>query len=102
MLDNLKNIADYMNESDLFHEAIKHVTELPKGELPKISFHKDGVEKSKSNLAELKSSEGKYIDSIKKEAELSLEELEKMHKDSEEEMNEFVKNYNLNLLGEKI
>lgn len=102
MLDNLKNIADYMNESDLFHEAIKHVTELPKGELPKISFHKDGVEKSKSNLAELKSSEGRYIDSIKKEVELSLGELEKMHKDSDEEMNEFVKNYNLNLFGEEI
>ena len=75
---------------------------MPKGELPTTSFHKDGIQKSKSNLAELKSSEGKYIDSIKKEAELSLEELEKMHKDSEEEMNEFVKNYNLNLLGEKI
>ena len=102
MLENLKNIADYMDESDLFHEAIRHITQLPKGELPKTSFHKDGIQKSKSNLAELKSSEGKYIDSIKKEAELSLEELEKMHKDSEEEMNEFVKNYNLNLLGEKI
>ena len=102
MLENLKNIADYMDESDLFHEAIRHITQLPKGELPKTSFHKDGIQKSKSNLAELKSSEGKYIDSIKKEAELSLEELEKMHRTSEEEMNEFVKNYNLNLLGEKI
>ena len=102
MLENLKNIADFMNDSDLFHAAIEHVTKLPKGELPKVSFHKDGVEKSKSNLSELKSSEGKYIDSIKKEAELSLEELEKMHIDSEEEMNEFVKNYNLSLLGEKL
>jgi len=102
MLENLKNIADFMNDSDLFHAAIKHVTKLRKGELPKVSFHKDGVEKSKSNLSELKSSEGKYIDSIKKEAELSLEELEKMHRDSEEEMNEFVKNYNLSLLGEKL
>ena len=102
MLENLKNIADFMNDSDLFHAAIEHVTKLPKGELPKVSFHKDGVEKSKSNLSELKSSEGKYIDSIKKEAELSLDELEKMHIDSEEEMNEFVKNYNLSLLGEKL
>ena len=102
MLENLKNIADFMNDSDLFHAAIEHVTKLPKGELPKVSFHKDGVEKSKSNLSELKSSEGKYIDSIKKEAELSLEELEKMHRTSEEEMNEFVKNYNLSLLGEKL
>ena len=102
MFENLKNIADFMNDRDLFHAAINHVTKLPKGELPKVSFHKDGIEKSKSNLSELKSSEGKYIDSIKKEAELSLEELEKMHRTSEEEMNEFVKNYNLNLLGEKI
>ena len=102
MFENLKNIADFMNDRDLFHAAINHITKLPKGELPKVSFHKDGIEKSKSNLSELKSSEGKYIDSIKKEAELSLEELEKMHRTSEEEMNEFVKNYNLNLLGEKI
>jgi glutamate--cysteine ligase len=102
MFENLKNIADFMNDSDLFHAAIKHVTKLPKGDLPKVSFHKDGIEKSKSNLSELKSSEGKYIDSIKKEAELSLEELEKIHRTSEEEMNEFVKNYNLSLLGEKI
>jgi glutamate--cysteine ligase len=102
MFENLKNIADFMNDRDLFHAAINHVTKLPKGELPKVSFHKDGIEKSKSNLSELKSSEGKYIDSIKKEAELSLEELEKMHRTSEEEMNEFVKNYNLSLLGEKI
>ncbi|MFL2714889.1 MAG: glutamate--cysteine ligase [Gammaproteobacteria bacterium] len=102
IFENLKNIADFMNDRDLFHAAINHVTKLPKGELPKVSFHKDGIEKSKSNLSELKSSEGKYIDSIKKEAELSLEELEKMHRTSEEEMNEFVKNYNLSLLGEKI
>ena len=102
MFENLKNIADFMNDRDLFHAAINHITKLPKGELPKVSFHKDGIEKSKSNLSELKSSGGKYIDSIKKEAELSLEELEKIHRTSEEEMNEFVKNYNLNLLGEKI
>ena len=102
IFENLKNIADFMNDRDLFHAAINHVTKLPKGELPKVSFHKDGIEKSKSNLSELKSSEGKYIDSIKKEAELSLEELEKMHRTSEEEMNEFVKNYNLSLLGEKL
>ena len=102
IFENLKNIADFMNDRDLFHAAINHVTKLPKGELPKVSFHKDGIEQSKSNLSELKSSEGKYIDSIKKEAELSLEELEKMHRTSEEEMNEFVKNYNLSLLGEKI
>lgn len=102
IFENLKNIADFMNDRDLFHAAINHITKLPKGELPKVSFHKDGIEKSKSNLSELKSSEGKYIDSIKKEAELSLEELEKMHRTSEEEMNEFVKNYNLSLLGEKI
>ena len=41
MLENLKNIADYMDESDLFHEAIRHIIQLPKGELPKTSFHKD-------------------------------------------------------------
>tara|TARA_Y200000002_G_scaffold106010_1_gene86519 strand:- start:1056 stop:2561 length:1506 start_codon:yes stop_codon:yes gene_type:complete len=96
-LDKLKNIADFMDESELFHKAIKNVTKLSKGKLPKNSFHKDGIEKAKLNLSILKSSKVKNIDSIKKEAELSLEELSKMQKNSEEEMNEFVKNYNLNL-----
>ena len=37
------------------------------------------------------------FDSIKKEAELSLEELDKMPTNSKQEMDEFVKNYNLGL-----
>ena len=86
-----------MNESDLFHQAINHVTESPKGELPKKSFHEDGIELAKKNLATLKSSKGANIDSIKKEVVLSLEELENMSKNSIDEMNEFVKSYNLDL-----
>ena len=97
ILDNLRSIADVMNESDLFHQAINQVTESPKGELPKKSFHEDGIELAKKNLATLKSSKGANIDSIKKEVVLSLEELENMSKNSIDEMNEFVKSYNLDL-----
>ena len=70
---------------------------MPKGNLPENSFHKDGLKKAKENLKILKSSSAKNIDSIKKEAALSLVELEKMPINSKEEMDEFVKNYNLDL-----
>lgn len=97
ILGELKYIADFMGESDLFYQAINHVTELPKGELPQKPFHEYGIELAKKNLAILKSSKEKNIDSIKKEVALSLEELENMPKNSIEEMNEFVKSYNLDL-----
>ena len=97
ILGELKYIADFMGESDLFHQAINHVTELPKGKLPQKPFHEYGIELAKKNLAILKSSKEKNIDSIKKEVALSLEELENMPKNSIEEMNEFVKSYNLDL-----
>ena len=70
---------------------------MPKGELPQKPFHEYGIELAKKNLAILKSSKEKNIDSIKKEVALSLEELENMPKNSIEEMNEFVKSYNLDL-----
>ena len=97
ILEDLKKVADFMNESESFHDAINHITSLPKGNLPENSFHKDGLKKAKENLKILKSSSAKNIDSIKKEAALSLVELEKMPINSKEEMDEFVKNYNLDL-----
>ena len=45
----------------------------------------------------LRSDGTKDIDSIKKEAELSLDELNKIQINSKEEMDEYVKNYNLSL-----
>ncbi len=97
ILQDLIKVADFMNDSESFHEAINHVTTLSKGSLPESSFHKDGLKKAKENLKILKSSDAKNIDSIKKEAKLSLVESEKMTKSSKQEMNEFVKNYNLNI-----
>ena len=48
-------------------------------------------------LEDARSDDSKNIDGIKKEAELSLEELSKIQKNSDEEMDEYVKSYNLNL-----
>ena len=66
-----------------------------------VSQHDSGcfgeAKLAKKNLATLKSSKGRNIDSIKKEVVLSLEELENMSKNSIDEMNEFVKSYNLDL-----
>jgi hypothetical protein len=86
-----------MSESNLFDSAIGYVTSLSKGALPKNSFHEDGLERAKSNLNKLKSGDGKNIDSIKKEAALSLKRLENTPKNTEQEMDEYVKNYNLDL-----
>ena len=97
ILEDLRGVADHMTDSQLFHEAINHVTALSKGALPEETFHEDGIKKATANLNILKSAEAKNIDSIKKEVALSLKELDKMTKSSKEEMDEFVKNYNLDL-----
>ena len=97
MVKNLRSIAKCMNDSQSFNDAIDHMLSLKKGELSQNSFHNYGVEKAKANLELLKSADVKNIDSIKKEARLSLEELDKMPTNSKQEMDEFVKNYNLDL-----
>ena len=97
ILKDLRVLSEFMSESNLFDSAIGYVTSLSKGALPKNSFHEDGLERAKSNLNKLKSGDGKNIDSIKKEAALSLKELENTPKNTEQEMDEYVKNYNLDL-----
>jgi glutamate--cysteine ligase len=97
MVRNLRSIANCMNDSQSFNDSIDHMLSLKKGELSQNSFHNYGVEKAKTNLELLKSADVKNIDSIKKEAQLSLEELDKMPTNSKQEMDEFVKNYNLDL-----
>jgi hypothetical protein len=97
ILKDLRVVSEFMSESNLFDSAIGYVTSLSKGALPKNSFHEDGLERAKSNLDILKSGDGKNIDSIKKEAALSLKELENTPKNTEQEMDEYVKNYNLDL-----
>ena len=97
MVKNLRSIAKCMNDSQSFNDSIDHMLSLKKGELSQNSFHNYGLEKAKTNLELLKSADVKNIDSIKKEAQLSLEELGKMPTSSKQEMDEFVKNYNLDL-----
>ena len=97
MVRNLRSIANCMNDSQSFNDSIDHMLSLKKGELSQNSFHNYGVEKAKTNLELLKSADVKNIDSIKKEAQLSLQELDKMPTNSKQEMDEFVKNYNLDL-----
>ena len=97
MVRNLRSIAKCMNDSQSFNDSIDHMLSLKKGELSQNSFHNYGLEKAKTNLELLKSADVKNIDSIKKEAQLSLEELGKMPTSSKQEMDEFVKNYNLDL-----
>ena len=68
-----------------------------KGIISDDSFHNTGLKKAKSNIEDLRSDGTKDIDSIKKEAELSLDELNKIQINSKEEMDEYVGNYNLDI-----
>ncbi len=97
ILDNLNTVANYLKDSDSHINSIKFVTELTKGVIPKISFHEDGIIKAKKNLEILKSSTDKNFDVIKKEADLSITQLEEMPKDSNAQMNKFVERYNLDI-----
>ena len=80
-----------------FSITIEHVLKTRKGVISDNAFHDEGLEKAKNNTKILRSDDSKNIDGIKKEAELSLEELSKIQKNSNEEMDEYVKSYNLNL-----
>ena len=97
IVDELKLIASFLNNSESFEESIEHVINSVKGKLPSSSFHSDGINKAKENIEILRSNDSSNLVGIKKEAELSLDELRKIPKNSSEEMNEFVKNYNLEL-----
>mgnify|MGYP001221065238 CR=1 FL=1 len=97
IIKDLKLLAGYLKENDLIQESIETVLHCKKGIISKNSFHNTGLEKAKSNIEILRSDSTKDIDSIKKEAELSLVELSKIQKNSKEEMDEYVKSYNLNL-----
>ena len=97
IIKDLKLVAGYLKENDSIQESIENVLNCKKGVISDNSFHNTGIEKAKSNIKALRSDDSKDIDSIKKEAELSLEELNKIQRNSKEEMDEYVKSYNLNL-----
>ena len=57
----------------------------------------NGLNKAKEVVEFFKKANDKYAESIKMEAELSIDKLNSLQKNSSEEMNEYVKNYNINL-----
>ena len=93
----LKEVANFFNESEGFLDSINYVKNCLKGEVINQTHHQKGLKKAKINLETLKSDTSTNINSIKKEAELSLNELNKIPINSKEEMNEYVRNYNLDI-----
>ena len=68
-----------------------------RGILPETSYHEHGLNKAKDVVEFFKKANDKYAERIKMEAELSIDKLNSLQKNSSEEMNEYVKNYNINL-----
>ena len=97
IIDDLKLVASFFENSESFIESIEYVIGSVKGKIPNNSFHSDGVKKAKENIKILRSNGSLNLDGIKKEAELSLNKLKEIPENTNEEMNEFVKNYNLKL-----
>jgi len=97
IIDDLMQVASFFENSESFIESIEYVIGSVKGKIPDNSFHSDGVKKAKENIKILRSNGSLNLDGIKKEAELSLNKLKEIPENTNEEMNEFVKNYNLRL-----
>ena len=97
IIKDLRLVASYLNNCDSVLASMDSVLKIEKGKIPKENFHNDGLSLAKINTEILRSENPKYIDSIKKEAELSLDKLSKIPKNSKAEMDEYVKNYNAQL-----
>ncbi len=97
LIKDLRLVASYLNNCDSVLASMDSVLKIEKGKIPKENFHNDGLALAKINTEILRSENPKYIDSIKKEAELSLDKLSKIPKNSKAEMDEYVKNYNAQL-----
>ena len=93
----LKEVASFFNENEEFLDSINYVKNSLKGEVTDKTHHQKGLEQAKINLETLKSDISTNINSIKKEAELSLNKLNDIPVNSKEEMDEYVGNYNLNI-----
>ena len=97
LFKDLKELAIFFDDSEDYLKSIEYVDNSTKGEFVDKTYHQHGLDTAKINLDILKSDTGKNINSIKKEAELSLDKLNNLPTNSIKEMEEFVKNYNLNL-----
>jgi hypothetical protein len=97
LIDDLRLLAELFEDSDKYFDSIEYILGESKGRLPENSFHQTGLAKAKLNTDILRSDHTQNINSIKAEAELSLEKLNNIPENSKEEMDEFVKNYNSDL-----
>ena len=94
---DLIKLACCFGNSESLIDAINYVKTYSRGMLPKTSYHEYGLNKAKEVVEFFKKANDKYAESIKMEAELSIDKLNSLQKNSSEEMNEYVKNYNINL-----
>ena len=97
LMDDLKFLAEMFEDSDKYFESIEYLLSESKGSLSENGFHDTGLAKAKSNTESLRADYDQNINSIKIEAELSLEKLNNIPKNSKEEMDIYVGNYNSNL-----
>ena len=97
LMDDLKLLAEMFENSNEYFESIEYISSESKGSLLESGFHVAGLAKAKSNTESLRADYDQNINSIKIEAELSLEKLNNIPKNSKEEMDIYVGNYNSNL-----
>ena len=90
-------LAKSMKNSEEMINSINYVDNYEKGSVPSISYQEYGIIKAREMTAQLKNIENNNFDSIKKEAELSLQKLKNIPKNSDDEMNDYVMNYNNDL-----
>ena len=95
--EDLKLIAMFYGNTEELQDALEWVSSRKKGEIPKKSFHQNGIENAKKNTEILRDDMSKDLNGIKKEAALSLKKLNNISTNTKEEMNEFVKSYNSKL-----
>jgi len=97
IFNDLKMLARFMKNSEEMIDSIDYVDNCEKGSVPSVSYQKYGIIKAREMTTQLKNIENNNFDSIKKEAELSLQKLKNIPKNSDDEMNNYVKNYNNDL-----
>ena len=97
LMDDLKLLAEMYEDSDKYFESIEYILAESKGSFLTSRFHDTGLAKAKSNTENLRADYDQNINSIKIEAELSLEKLNNIPKNSKDEMDIYVGNYNSNL-----
>lgn len=95
--ESLEKLASFFKDSNDLIQSIDYVKNYKKGEIGNDSFQNVGIMRALSFDKKYKSFYNLNTDGIEKEAELSLDLLGKIPINSEQEMNEYIKNYNMRL-----